>query len=193
MNKIQYTAKLTTGGTIIEEYPYGTHFRTYVSVIGKSDYLKKIGKINLVHENLSYCCSVTTMYVYICVVNQTEIRRGFAFLDDYTKKSGQVAIGQFMYNWKYDDKVAQVQQNLEETKTVMMDTINRVMERGEKIEFLVDRTQSLKQSAFRFERQSNQLKKMMCWKNWKLTLLITFVVLVVIGFISLFIYLGTKN
>ena len=43
----------------------------------------------------------------------------------------------------------------------MVENIERVLQRGEKIELLVDKTENLNQQAFRFKRQSTVLRRTM--------------------------------
>jgi hypothetical protein len=54
----------------------------------------------------------------------------------------------------------------------------KVMERGEKMDLLVDKTDNLNQQAFQFKKKSTQLKRAMWWKNTKLMAMIVFIVLV---------------
>jgi vesicle-associated membrane protein 7 len=68
------------------------------------------------------------------------------------------------------DAVARVRGEIAEVKTVMVQNIERVLERGEKIELLVDKTESLNAQAFRFKKQSTHLRRAMWWKNAKLVL-----------------------
>ena len=42
------------------------------------------------------------------------------------------------------DKVSKVQQQVSEVKEIMMDNIEKVLDRGEKIELLVDKTENLR-------------------------------------------------
>lgn len=52
----------------------------------------------------------------------------------------------------------------------MVQNIERVLERGEKIELLVDKTENLNAQAFRFKKQSTNLRRAMWWKNFKVVL-----------------------
>ena len=45
--------------------------------------------------------------------------------------------------------------------------IEKVLERGEKIELLVDKTDRLNQQAFRFESSSRSLRRAMYWKKMR--------------------------
>jgi vesicle-associated membrane protein 7 len=52
----------------------------------------------------------------------------------------------------------QVHGEIEQVKDVMVHNIERVLERGERIELLVDKTDNLNQQAFAFKKRSTQLK-----------------------------------
>ena len=51
--------------------------------------------------------------------------------------------------------------------SVMIQNIESVLERGEKIELLVDKTDRLNQQAFKFEASSRNLRKAMYWKQMR--------------------------
>lgn len=93
------------------------------------------------------------------------------------------------YNSAKNDKLSKVREELSVVKDVMIKNIDKVLERGEKIELLVDKTEALDQHAFKFKKQSRSLKRAMWWKNIKLTLLIL-VILVLIIYIILVIACG---
>lgn len=61
-----------------------------------------------------------------------------------------------------------------------------MLERGEHIELLVDKTDSMHQQAFQFKKKSTQLKRAMWWKNTKLMILLTFIILVILYLIVCF-------
>jgi len=78
------------------------------------------------------------------------------------------------------DKISNVKEEIDEVKTVMQTNIERVLERGEKIELLVDKTENLQSNAFKFKKSSTQLKRAMWFKNVKLmAVLICLVVLII--------------
>ncbi|RIB09525.1 vesicle-associated membrane protein [Gigaspora rosea] len=76
------------------------------------------------------------------------------------------------------DKLKKVHGEIEQVKDVMVHNIERVLERGERIELLVDKTDNLNQQAFAFKKRSTALRRSMWWKNTKLLFLIGFVTLV---------------
>lgn len=82
------------------------------------------------------------------------------------------------------DAVSKVKGQIEDVKNVMVENIEKVLERGEKIELLVDKTDRLNQQAFKFEKQSKRLKHAMWMKKLKMWLAIAFIMGVVIFAIS---------
>lgn len=87
--------------------------------------------------------------------------------------SGSVAI----------DKIGDVQNQIEEVKEVMVQNIEKVLERGEKIELLVDKTDRLNQQAFRFESTSRNLRRALWWKRMKFVSFVTTAVVLVFFFV----------
>ncbi|KAI7901051.1 synaptobrevin-domain-containing protein [Cokeromyces recurvatus] len=73
------------------------------------------------------------------------------------------------------DRLKQVHGEIEQVKDVMVHNIERVLERGERIELLVDKTDNLNQQAFAFKKRSTHLKRAMWWKNTKIITMICLV------------------
>jgi len=65
------------------------------------------------------------------------------------------------------DNIGAVKSQIEDVKGVMVQNIEKVLERGEKIELLVDKTDRLNQQAFRFESSSRNLRRAMYWKKMR--------------------------
>jgi len=77
-------------------------------------------------------------------------------------------------------KVSRVQQQVSEVKEIMMDNIEKVLDRGEKIELLVDKTENLRFQADNFHRTGRALRRRMWWQNLKMKLVFASIVLVVV-------------
>ena len=77
-------------------------------------------------------------------------------------------------------KIKQVSEQINQVKDVMIKNIDKVLERDERIELLVDRTEELDQHAFRFKSSSSSLKKQLWWKNLKTTLVMASVCLLIL-------------
>ncbi|CAG8492694.1 12828_t:CDS:2, partial [Acaulospora colombiana] len=56
------------------------------------------------------------------------------------------------------DRLKKVHGEIEQVKDVMVHNIERVLERGERIELLVNKTDNLTQQAFAFKKRSTALK-----------------------------------
>lgn len=57
---------------------------------------------------------------------------------------------------------------LVQVRTITVDNIEKILERGDKIELLVDKTATMQDSAFHFRKQSKRLRRALWMKNAKL-------------------------
>ncbi|KAL2761135.1 hypothetical protein ACRALDRAFT_1066497 [Sodiomyces alcalophilus JCM 7366] len=79
-----------------------------------------------------------------------------------------------------DDAITNVQQEIDDVRGIMTRNIEGLLERGERIDLLVDKTDRLGGSAREFRVRSRGLKRKMWWKNVKLmTLLVVIVILII--------------
>lgn len=144
--------------------------------------------------------------IYLCMCDDMSKRRiPFAFLDDIKQRfratygeKVHTAIAFSMnedfgrtlqkqidfYNGPSADTFAQVNNKLDDVKNVMVQNIEMVLERGEKLELLVDKTDKLQNQAFKFEKSSKKLKNAMFWKRVKLYALFIFIILLIIWIIT---------
>ncbi|KAI3826645.1 hypothetical protein L1987_00695 [Smallanthus sonchifolius] len=78
------------------------------------------------------------------------------------------------------DKIAKVKAQVSEVKGVMMENIEKVLDRGEKIELLVDKTDNLRNQANDFKKQGTKMKRKMWIQNMKIKLIVASIVIVLI-------------
>lgn len=71
-----------------------------------------------------------------------------------------------------DDRVSRVKKAVTEVKALALDNVERVLQRGERIETIVEATNELHQSAEGFHRSSETLRKKMWWNDMKGRLII---------------------
>mmetsp|Transcript_8136 Transcript_8136/g.50369 ORF Transcript_8136/g.50369 Transcript_8136/m.50369 type:complete len:140 (-) Transcript_8136:3651-4070(-) len=92
------------------------------------------------------------------------------------------------------DKMRSVQNQVSAVKSVMIENIERVLDRGEKIELLVDKTENLRFQADTFQKSGRQLRRAMCRQNLKMKLVILGILLM-IGLVLFFVicYGGGRN
>ncbi|KAG4418672.1 hypothetical protein IFR04_008208 [Cadophora malorum] len=86
-----------------------------------------------------------------------------------------------------EDAISNVQGEIDNVRGIMSQNIESLLERGERIDLLVDKTDRLGGSAHDFRVRSRGLRRKMWWKNVKLMALLT---LVVIFLIYLFVGFG---
>lgn len=51
----------------------------------------------------------------------------------------------------------------------MIDNIDKVLERGDRLELLVDKTANMQGNTFRFRKQARRFRNTVWWRNVKLT------------------------
>ncbi|XP_057480299.1 vesicle-associated membrane protein 722-like [Actinidia eriantha] len=89
-------------------------------------------------------------------------------------------------------KLAKVKAQVSEVKGVMMENIEKVLDRGEKIELLVDKTDNLRSQAQDFRTQGTQIRRKMWFQNMKIKLIVLAILLAIIMIIVLSICGGGK-
>ncbi|KAI8563403.1 hypothetical protein RHMOL_Rhmol03G0109000 [Rhododendron molle] len=77
-------------------------------------------------------------------------------------------------------KLSKLRTQITEVKGIMMDNIEKVLDRGEKIELLVDKTENLQFQADSFQRQGRQLRRKMWLQSLQMKLMVGGVILVLI-------------
>ena len=82
------------------------------------------------------------------------------------------------------DAIGAVRGQIDDVKEVMVQNIEKVLARGERLELLVDKTDRLNEQAFKFERQSKSLKNTMWWKKVKMYLALGGLIALVLFVIS---------
>ncbi|KAF5741255.1 putative vesicle-associated membrane protein [Tripterygium wilfordii] len=81
--------------------------------------------------------------------------------------------------------LAKVKAQVSQVKEVMMENIEKVIDRGVKIEILVDKTEDLHNQAQRYKQQGTQLKRKMWYQNMKIKLIILAILIALILIIVL--------
>lgn len=67
-------------------------------------------------------------------------------------------------------KIARVKSSLSEVRGIVIENIEKILDRGERIELLVDRTENLRFQADSFQRQGRQLRRKMWLQGVKIKL-----------------------
>ncbi|KAL0486150.1 vesicle-associated membrane protein 7 [Acrasis kona] len=85
------------------------------------------------------------------------------------------------------NKMKLIKDKISDVKDEMIKNIDKVLERGEKLDILVDRTDQIQEQAFGFKKKAKTLRIAVFWNNVKVILAIVFI-LVAVG-VALFFYL----
>ncbi|KAJ3702728.1 hypothetical protein LUZ61_006433 [Rhynchospora tenuis] len=90
------------------------------------------------------------------------------------------------------NKLAKVKAQVSEVKGVMMENIDKVLDRGEKIELLVDKTENLRSQAQDFRQQGTKIRRQMWYQNMKIKLIVLGIIVAIILLIVLSVCHGFK-
>ncbi|KTG31901.1 hypothetical protein cypCar_00032243 [Cyprinus carpio] len=82
-------------------------------------------------------------------------------------------------------KLSQVQDQVNDVKVILKDNIDKVLERGERLDNLIDITDNLQVTADSFQKTSTRVARKMWWRNTKMMIIIGVVVLAIIILIIL--------
>ena len=82
-------------------------------------------------------------------------------------------------------KIQEVNDKMKEVRLTMVDNIARVIERGEKLDDVLVKSDSLQSTASMFKRTATRLKNRMWWQNVKMWITVAVVLVVVIVVIFL--------
>jgi vesicle-associated membrane protein 7 len=77
-----------------------------------------------------------------------------------------------------DDALTRAQNELDQVRNIMVQNVEQILSRGERIELLVDKTDAMAGQATQFRRGARAARRQMWWKNTKMLALTVVVVIV---------------
>lgn len=106
---------------------------------------------------------------FACAITDAEYppRVGFSLLGKIIDDSKNTNIDEYLKSYQNPakaDKLTKIQHELDEVKTIMVDNIEQVLQRGEKLDSLVAKSQDLSKNAKIFRRQAKNVNS--CCKSW---------------------------
>ncbi|CAO2177446.1 unnamed protein product [Urochloa humidicola] len=140
---------------------------------------------------------------FLCMANDTFGRRiPFLYLEDiqmrFMKNYGRVAHSALAYAMNDEfsrvlhqqmeffssnpsaDTLNRLRGEVSEIHTIMVDNIEKILDRGDRISLLVDKTSTMQDSAFHFRKQSKRLRRALWMKNAKLLAVLTVAIVVLL-------------
>ena len=176
--------------TVLAEYTNASgNFPTITRVLLGKIPENEDGKMSYVYDNHVFHYIVDNRIIYLCMCDEADKRRiPFSFLEDMKQRFNDIYGEQaftaiaFAFNAEFSpilkqrmehfnnpssDSMTIVNNKIHDVKDVMVKNVEMLLERGEKLELLVDKTDRLHQEAFKFERSSKYLKNALFWKRVK--------------------------
>ncbi|CAN0888111.1 Vesicle-associated membrane protein 713 [Linum grandiflorum] len=88
------------------------------------------------------------------------------------------------------DRMNRLKGEMNQVRNVMIENIDKVLERGDRLELLVDKTANMQGNTFRFRKQTRRFRTAVWWRNVKLTIALIILLLVVIYVVLAFVCHG---
>ncbi|XP_067941717.1 vesicle-associated membrane protein 7-like [Watersipora subatra] len=173
-----------------------TSTNSHTSYNGSEHYLFHV----LVQGGIVYLCATSTDY---------RKSRAFDFLNEILQKftggsliarsgyanymelqqdfSNVLAMKMSQFSKPDTDNIARLRAQVDDVKGVMTENIEKVMERGEKLDDLIDKTTDLEVSANTFRRTTRAVARKYWWQNMKMKIIIAVVIIVILVVIALII------
>ncbi|KAI4337303.1 hypothetical protein L6164_015736 [Bauhinia variegata] len=207
-------ALVARGSVVLAEY---SATPTNASTIARQ-ILEKIPGNNDTHVSYSqdrYIFHVkrTDGLTVLCMADDTAGRRiPFAFLEDIHQKFARTygravhsasaygmndefsrILSQQMESYSNDpnaDRINRLKGEMNQVRNVMIENIDKVLDRGDRLELLVDKTANLQGNTFRFRKQARRFRSTVWWRNVKLTVALIVLLLVIVYVVLAFVCHG---
>lgn len=88
------------------------------------------------------------------------------------------------------DRMNRIKGEMHQVRNVMIENIDKVLDRGERLELLVDKTSTMQGNTNRFRKQARRFRNTTWWRNVKLTIALIILILVLIYVVLAFVCHG---
>lgn len=193
------------GTAVICEHTHPNHQGNFSQITRKI--LEKIhnqgdSKVTYLMEGHTFNFRICGNYIFMCMADEDFGRNmPFVYLKELSDEffrmykdntpssygAFQTVLVEVMKQYSTSDEhdtVAKIQKGLDEVKDVMKMNINKVLQRSDQIEVLVDKTSQMDLTAESFRYHSRALKKNLCWQNLKMKLLTILLIVIVCYFLA---------
>ncbi|KAH9390990.1 PREDICTED: vesicle-associated membrane protein 8-like [Rhagoletis zephyria] len=79
-----------------------------------------------------------------------------------------------------DPKIERLQEHVDEVQQIMSQNIDKIMQRGQNLDYLEDRSEVLSSNANEFRVGARRISRKMWWQNMKINIIIGVVILAII-------------
>ncbi|PSR71485.1 hypothetical protein PHLCEN_2v12650 [Hermanssonia centrifuga] len=193
-------ALVAQGSTILAEHQGGVRDFSQATQTILSKIPPNNSKLTYVWEQYLFHYISEGGYVYLVMADDSAGRRmPFTFLSELQQKfvnSAQASsstaeqpayslqgtfgpvIAQLMNTYNTSpptDEITRAQSELAQVKDIMVQNVEQILSRGERIELLVDKTDNMASQATAFRRGARTVRRSMWWKNIRILMLSVFV------------------
>ncbi|CAI8586700.1 unnamed protein product [Vicia faba] len=77
------------------------------------------------------------------------------------------------------DRINRLKGEMSQVRNVMIENIDKVLDRGDRLELLVDKAANMQGNTFRFRKQARRFRSNVWWRNVKLTIALIVVLLLI--------------
>ncbi|ONK60201.1 uncharacterized protein A4U43_C08F15460 [Asparagus officinalis] len=200
---IQY-AMVARGSVVLAEFSSG---QSNASAVARQ-ILEKIpgtedSHVSYSQDRFIFHVKRTDGITVLCMADESAGRRiPFAFLEDihgrFIKLYGRAChtalayamneefsrvLSQQMDYYSNDpnaDRMNRMKGEMSQVRNVMIENIDKVLERGDRLELLVDKTANMQGNTIRFRKQARRFRNTVWWRNVKLTIALILLLLVII-------------
>ena len=184
-------ACINDGKNLVSEYPVNEHpyeaatMQEVLSTVPEREYRRQT--VEDTHINYHYLSTGGEHGRVLGVVASSDVKARviFAFLDSVEQSvrgftpyelqnNSKKLLSSKMehYNNPANDKISAVQMEIEKTKDIMVDNVDKALARTDQLDGLDAKAVSLENQASVFNKKSKELKKQMCMRNLKLAFMI---------------------
>lgn len=165
------------------------------------------------HDRFIFHVKRTDGITVLCMADDTAGRRiPFSFLEDihgkFVKTYGRACHTALAYamndefsrvlsqqidfysNDPNADRINRIRGEMSQVRNVMIENIDKVLERGDRLELLVDKTANMQGNTFRFRKQARRFRSTVWWRNVKLTIMLIVVLLIIVYVVLAFVCHG---
>ncbi|KAL5697883.1 hypothetical protein ACHQM5_028987 [Ranunculus cassubicifolius] len=112
----------------------------------------------------------------------------YAMNDEFSRILSQQM--EYFTNDPNADRINRLKGEMSQVRNVMIENIDKVLERGDRLELLVDKTENMQNNTFRFRKQARRFKNTVWWRNVKLTIAAIVLLLIIIYVVLAFVCHG---
>ncbi|KAJ5069646.1 vesicle-associated membrane protein [Anaeramoeba ignava] len=85
----------------------------------------------------------------------------------------------YFSNEKDYDNILKTKKELDELKSIMDENLEKIVQRGGKLDTLIDKTDKINKKSYIFKKQATTLKRKMWWKDKKMLLILLVIILII--------------